>query len=315
MYRKVIRYRFCRKIPLRVGDKLTNRHGHKSVVGLILPDNAMPSWQDEPLEALIDPISVLNRSNWGQMYELLAGAVAHARKEDRSMQASKFTPDKWKEEFGKAFPDADRTGRSPVAFPQIGWLKWRPEDAQKCAMAGVQFVMRMPQHAADIISTSIGSRKPFQAKKRKVKLSLQSIFALWAHGFGHDRTMRGFTEGACELERVLRLAGIKMVLVDSDRKPTSDLTAGYLRLQRYALDRKPPPGEPFEPLSGGQVPAMEKQLHDLKSDVFYHLEFYPPLKIDPTNKKLPWKKIRCFPVIPLFSSSKFGLRRSNDARY
>ena len=45
-------------------------------MGAILPDEDMPHWRGEPLEALIDPISVLNRSIWGQVYETLAGAVA-----------------------------------------------------------------------------------------------------------------------------------------------------------------------------------------------------------------------------------------------
>src|SRR5262249_1057819 len=66
-YRLVVHVPLRRELPLAVGDKLANRHGHKGVVGLVLPDGQMPSWRGEPLDALIDPISVLNRSNWGQL--------------------------------------------------------------------------------------------------------------------------------------------------------------------------------------------------------------------------------------------------------
>ena len=51
-YRKVVRYWLRRDLPLQVGDKLANRHGHKGVVGRILPDEAMPSWHDKPLECI-----------------------------------------------------------------------------------------------------------------------------------------------------------------------------------------------------------------------------------------------------------------------
>src|SRR5262249_53594062 len=59
-FRAVIRIHIVRELPLAVGDKLANRHGHKGVVGAIVPDAEMPRWRGEPLEALIDPISVLN---------------------------------------------------------------------------------------------------------------------------------------------------------------------------------------------------------------------------------------------------------------
>jgi hypothetical protein len=71
--RSIYRITLRETLPLEVGDKLANRHGHKGVVGAILPDGEMPQVDGAPLEALIDPISVLNRSNWGQLLEARQG--------------------------------------------------------------------------------------------------------------------------------------------------------------------------------------------------------------------------------------------------
>jgi hypothetical protein len=60
--------------PLKVGDKITNRHGNKGVIGLILPDDKMPYFkvngQKYTVELLINPLSVIPRMNLGQLLEL-----------------------------------------------------------------------------------------------------------------------------------------------------------------------------------------------------------------------------------------------------
>jgi len=59
---------------LKVGDKITNRHGNKGVIGLILPDDKMPYFkvngQKYIVELLINPLSVIPRMNLGQLLEL-----------------------------------------------------------------------------------------------------------------------------------------------------------------------------------------------------------------------------------------------------
>ena len=39
---QIFRFHIRRRLPLQVGDKLANRHGHKGVVGRILPDAHTP---------------------------------------------------------------------------------------------------------------------------------------------------------------------------------------------------------------------------------------------------------------------------------
>ncbi|HQB60188.1 MAG TPA: hypothetical protein PK899_00855, partial [Spirochaetota bacterium] len=70
-YKEIVVVSIKKKKPLRIGDKLANRHGHKGIIGKIIPDEEMPTviidGEEKSAEALIDPISVLNRDNWGQL--------------------------------------------------------------------------------------------------------------------------------------------------------------------------------------------------------------------------------------------------------
>jgi len=65
------------KEPMRVGDKLTGRHGNKGVVSMIVPDHKM--LQDEkgkPLEVLYTSAGVISRINPAQILETVVAKVA-----------------------------------------------------------------------------------------------------------------------------------------------------------------------------------------------------------------------------------------------
>lgn len=56
------------------GNKLAGRHGNKSVVSKVLPDDEMPKVEDEngnwvPAQVIMSPLSVVGRKNLGQIYE------------------------------------------------------------------------------------------------------------------------------------------------------------------------------------------------------------------------------------------------------
>lgn len=65
-----ISVRFRVRRTLRVGDKLTTRHGGKGVVNRILPVVAMPRLPDgTPVEVILNPLGVLRRLNIGTILE------------------------------------------------------------------------------------------------------------------------------------------------------------------------------------------------------------------------------------------------------
>lgn len=294
-YRKVIRLHFRRVLPLQVGDKLANRHGHKGVVGLILPDERMPRWQGQPLEALIDPISVINRSNWGQLYECLAGAVA--QREGRTVEVGFDEGASWLAKFRAAFPQADSCGRSEIESLSGGWLSGSPQSVR--AVAGTQFVMRMPQHAETKLSADPDSRGG-QRGPRGAKFSLWEHFALWAHGLPRRFTSPpNLTKGAHALKLVLSLAGVDVTLVSSDAGgPTACPPSPHVKIRRSDLANDPPPENKFRPRRGGKgFPSMASQLQDLEGGKLYFLAFAKPLDVAHPGRKTPWRTIRWFPVI------------------
>jgi DNA-directed RNA polymerase subunit beta' len=64
--------------PLDIADKLSNRHGGKGVVGVVVPTEEMPkNAAGEPIDIMVSPMGVPGRINLGQVLETLLGKVAH----------------------------------------------------------------------------------------------------------------------------------------------------------------------------------------------------------------------------------------------
>ena len=74
---KVIRVYIIQKRKIRVGDKMSGRHGNKGVVSLILPQEDMPYMADgTPVDICLNPQGVPSRMNIGQILELHLGMAA-----------------------------------------------------------------------------------------------------------------------------------------------------------------------------------------------------------------------------------------------
>jgi len=72
-----IRFKIQQSLEIRVGDKLTNRHGAKGIISYIEKDEFMPMapW-GERVQIITNPIGIISRMNVGQLYELYTGLVA-----------------------------------------------------------------------------------------------------------------------------------------------------------------------------------------------------------------------------------------------
>ena len=342
-YRKLIRFHIRQGRPVHVGDKLANRHGHKGVVGRILPDKLMPRWQGRALEALIDPISVINRANWGQIYETLAGAIAEERQEpsiaDQTLQGMQCN-----EAFQEAFPSADSAGRSWVEFPgrdrkrvvvvktdtDLGVLTTSDpqadegpdeygemletlglEDVRQAresdpgewvrAVAGVQFVMRLPEHADDKVATGIVPKgDKATGEEKKAKFDLFSHFALWAHGLGKPSPPYKLTPNAEQFRRLLRLAGFELTLHSKvPEELASDFPEGYIEIRRLNVGGSPPAGEVNFTFPENTSP--KRALLGLDRERPGYLRIDPPLRISQEDKGktdiLSWDRICWFPLV------------------
>jgi len=57
--------------PIKVGDKIANRHGNKGVISKIVPHEEMPKLPDgRHLDICLNPLGIISRMNFGQLYEL-----------------------------------------------------------------------------------------------------------------------------------------------------------------------------------------------------------------------------------------------------
>lgn len=225
-WRRVLRFHIRRELPLEAGDKLANRHGHKGVVGRILPDDEMPRWRGRPLEVLIDPISVLNRSNWGQVYETLLGRLL-SEGGLRAGMDHQISKEKLLEELRGA--GHDEAGRGVIEPPQSG--DWQHGSCR--GVVGVQYVMRLPKHAAEILSADLPRtiRRP-GTRIKESRLGEQVTWAAWAQGIGLEPigSIRPFA-GAADLEALLEAAGIGLEHLSDD---------GSVCLRWLPLDCQPP---------------------------------------------------------------------------
>ena len=71
---EVVRVYIVQKRKIRVGDKMSGRHGNKGVISNILPQEDMPFLSDgTPLDILLNPQGIPSRMNIGQVLEVHLG--------------------------------------------------------------------------------------------------------------------------------------------------------------------------------------------------------------------------------------------------
>jgi len=103
-----IKVKECRKI--RLGDKLTGRHGNKGVIGAIVPEEEMPRLPDgTPVEVILNPNGVISRMNLGQLLEIHYSFLYKYRFEINAKGGELFGKDEIEhiENAGKAFQEND----------------------------------------------------------------------------------------------------------------------------------------------------------------------------------------------------------------
>lgn len=106
-----------------LGDKLANRHGNKGVITYIEKEENMPrSPWGEPCEIIFNPLSIINRMNPGQLYELYVGTIAKLA----AKQLVSWGPNKTQkavEYLSKIYRGLDNTSDKKYSSDVIKYLK------------------------------------------------------------------------------------------------------------------------------------------------------------------------------------------------
>ncbi len=159
--------------PLEVGDKLCNRHGNKGVVSSILPDSEMPKVHGQHLEVLFNPIGVLNRGNYGQIFEALAGPL------NKSVVNIPFGLTESLQDRIDAVLQGEGLTFDSVEVP----------DSRKRtinAVTGTNYILRLPHHASDQFKVhgygKYSSITGQPARGLAQKYGEMEFWALQAHG-------------------------------------------------------------------------------------------------------------------------------------
>jgi len=73
----VVKVTIAQKRNIKVGDKMTGRHGNKGIISKVLPVEDMPFLADgTPVDIVLNPLGVPSRLNIGQLLEVHLGLVA-----------------------------------------------------------------------------------------------------------------------------------------------------------------------------------------------------------------------------------------------
>ncbi|WOX79126.1 DNA-directed RNA polymerase subunit beta [Candidatus Shikimatogenerans bostrichidophilus] len=78
---KIAKVRIAIKRKLKVGDKMSGRHGNKGVIAKILNEEDMPYLKDGSIiDIILNPLSVPSRMNIGQILESILGYIGYKNK-------------------------------------------------------------------------------------------------------------------------------------------------------------------------------------------------------------------------------------------
>lgn len=130
------------EIPFSLGDKITNLHGAKGTVGLILPDEQMPyltkkvgNMEPGPLEIIISGFSTMRRGSLGQIFEAwaLASGIELNGNDFISIMIDKYHQEM--QEYSK---------NSIVSF----------RGKTNIIPVGINYIMRLYHHASTHVSCS-----------------------------------------------------------------------------------------------------------------------------------------------------------------
>lgn len=137
------RVHFEWEIPFGLGDKLSNLHGAKGVVGRILPDQDMPklmkkvgNMESGPLEVIISGFSTIRRGSLGQIFEAWATASGIEFKPGEDLINLAI------QKYGKQMRDYSKNSR----------IKYKGKET--IGPVGIIDIMRLNHHASKHISES-----------------------------------------------------------------------------------------------------------------------------------------------------------------
>lgn len=178
---KRIRLYITTEESLKVGDKLSGRHGNKGIVTKILEDNDMPKMEDgTSIDIILNPLGIPSRMNLGQIYETIVGKVAD--KIGEPIIVSNFDKENTFNQIKSLMKKYGVKDRETLINPDTGRPYPNP------VLVGKQFIMKLNHQAEHKLDARYraGYDSNFQpitgGERGGKKLDQLTMYALLAHG-------------------------------------------------------------------------------------------------------------------------------------
>lgn len=163
---KIVKVSIAVKRKIKVGDKMSGRHGNKGVVSIVLPEEDMPHLLDgTPVDVMLNPQGVPSRMNIGQVLEIHLGMAA------RTLQ-TKFVTRPFdgikKEEIYDVIEEANlpTTGKQILIDPITGEKFDNPVSVGVMYMLKLNHMVDDKMHARSVGPYSLITQQPLGGKSQ-----------------------------------------------------------------------------------------------------------------------------------------------------
>lgn len=163
---KIVKVFIAQKRKIKVGDKMSGRHGNKGVVSIVLPEEDMPYLEDgTPVDVMLNPQGVPSRMNIGQILELHLGMAA------KKLKCKYVTPvfdGVKKEEIADALEEAgiNPTGKQYLIDPITGRKIDKPVSVGVMYMLKLNHMVDDKMHARSVGPYSLITQQPLGGKSQ-----------------------------------------------------------------------------------------------------------------------------------------------------
>jgi len=168
--------------PMRVGDKMTGRHGNKGTIAAVVPDNEMPHTKDnKQIEVLLNPHGITSRINPSQLLEVAASKVAD--KLGAPVQVGGFEGRDNAQYIKNLMAKYNIVDKEQIIDPKEGTI-------EEPTLVGKEYFIKLPQQISK--KTSIREEMGYDADYQPLKGSSKAggaravdaltMYALFSHG-------------------------------------------------------------------------------------------------------------------------------------
>ncbi|MCA9397236.1 DNA-directed RNA polymerase subunit beta [candidate division WWE3 bacterium] len=184
---EVIKVKVAHMSKIGVGDKVAGKHASKGVIARVFPEEDMPYMEDgTPVQMCVNPISILQRMNMGQILEAHLGWAAHHLDKYYAVPAfDKIALDVLQNLLKEA--GVDTSGKVTLYDGRTG------EPLENAVAVGYAQIMKLhhlvkdKMHARSTGPYSLVTQQPLGGKSQMggQRLGEMEVWALEAHGAAH----------------------------------------------------------------------------------------------------------------------------------